>query len=105
MKNLSYFLFAAALGSSSVASANAFNINEHDAAATGRGGAVAASNIGPSSVMFNPGGIAVAEGTNFQVGGAVILAKGAYTLEGADKTETDSTPAIVPNVFITSRVH
>jgi long-chain fatty acid transport protein len=105
MKNLSYFLFAAALGSSSVASANAFNINEHDAAATGRGGATAASNVGPSSIMFNPGGIAVAEGTNFQVGGSIIIAKGAYTLEGGDKTTTDSSPAIVPNVFITSRVH
>jgi long-chain fatty acid transport protein len=105
MKNLSYFLFAAAFGSSSVASANAFNLNEHDAAATGRGGATAASNVGPSSVMFNPGGIAIAEGTNFQVGGSVIIAKGAYTLEGGDKTTTDTAPAIVPNLFLTSRVH
>jgi long-chain fatty acid transport protein len=105
MKNLSYILFAAACLAPSAASANAFNINEHDAAATGRGGATAASNISPSSVMFNPGGIAVAEGTNFQVGGSLIIAKGAYTLEGDDKVSTDSSPAIVPNVFITSRVH
>jgi long-chain fatty acid transport protein len=104
MKTLKYVLFAAVVASPAVASANAFNINEHDAAATGRGGATAASNISPSSVMFNPGGIAVREGTNFQIGGSVILAKGAYTLEGGEKTKTDSAPAIVPNVFITSRL-
>ncbi|HEY5945961.1 MAG TPA: outer membrane protein transport protein [Kofleriaceae bacterium] len=106
MKNLSYFLFAAALGSSSVASANAFNINEHDAAATGRGGATAATNTSPSSVVFNPGGIAVAEGTNIQIGGALILAQGAYTpIDGGDKTTTDSSPAVVPSMYVTSRVH
>jgi long-chain fatty acid transport protein len=106
MKNLSYFLFAAVLGSSSLASANAFNINEHDAAATGRGGATAATNVSPSSIVFNPGGIAIAEGTNFQLGGAFIMAKGSYTpTGGGEKTSTDSSPAVVPNVFITSRVH
>jgi long-chain fatty acid transport protein len=105
MKNLSYFLFAAVLGSSAVASANAFNLNEHDAAATGRGGATAASNVSPSSIMFNPGGIAIGEGTNFQLGAAVIAAKGAYTLDGGERTTTDTSPAVVPNVFITSRLH
>ena len=44
MKNLKHFLFAAVLGSSGIASANAFNINEHDAQVTGRGGAAAATN-------------------------------------------------------------
>jgi long-chain fatty acid transport protein len=106
MKNLSYFLFAAGIGYSGVASANAFNINEHDASVTGRGGATAASNISPSSVVFNPGGIAVAEGTNFQLGGSLILAKGAYTpIGGGEKTKTDSSPAIVPNMYVTSRLH
>src|SRR5512139_145972 len=101
MKNLSYFLFAAAIGYSGVASANAFNINEHDASATGRGGATVASNTSPSSVVFNPGGIAVAEGTNFQLGGSLILAKGAYTpIGGGEKTSTDSSPAIVPNMHV-----
>ena len=39
-----------------------------------------------------------------RAGGSVILAKGAYTLEGGEKTKTDSAPAIVPNVFLTSRL-
>ncbi len=106
MKHLEYIAFAAALGTSAVASANAFNINEHDAAATGRGGATAATNTSPSSIVFNPGGLAVADGTNFQIGGSLIFASGAYTpLDGGDKTSTDTSPAIVPSLYVTSRVH
>ena len=43
MKTLKHFIFAGIIGSSgaysAVASANAFNVNEHDARVTGRGGA------------------------------------------------------------------
>lgn len=106
MKNFSYFLFAAAIGYSGVASANAFNINEHDAYVTGRGGATAATNVSPSSVVFNPGGLAIGEGTNFQLGGALIFAQGAYTpIGGGEKTSTDTSPAIVPSAYVTSRLH
>lgn len=104
--HISKILFAATLGSSAVASAGAFNINEHDASVTGRGGATAASNEGPSSIVFNPGGIPVAEGTNFAVGLTMYDAKGSYTPDGSTtKTSTDSSPAFVPNVYVTSRVH
>ena len=108
MKNLSYFIFAATLSTSAVASANAFNINEHDARVTGRGGASAATNTTPSSMVFNPGGIAVDEGTNFQIGGSLYIAKGSYTPLGSGEnqtTSTDSSPAVVPNLYVTSRVH
>lgn len=106
MKNLKHLLFAAILGTSGIASANAFNINEHDAKVTGRGGASAASNTDPSSVVFNPGGIAVGEGTNFSVGGALIFAQGSYeTFSGTDKTSTDSSPAIVPSAYVTTRIN
>jgi long-chain fatty acid transport protein len=103
---ISKILFAATLGSSAIASANAFNINEHDARVTGRGGATAASNDTPSSIVFNPGGIPIAEGTNFSVALTTYIAKGSYTPEGDTmKTSTDSSPAFVPSVYITSRVH
>ena len=106
MKNLKYFLFAAVVGASSTASANAFNINEHDARVTGRGGATAATNTDPSSIVFNVGGLAVAEGTNFSIGGSLYIAKGSYTPEGGGaKTSTDSSPAVVPNMYASSRVH
>lgn len=105
MKTLKHFLFAGILGSSGLASANAFNINEHDARVTGRGGATAATNTTASSIVFNPGGIAVAEGTNFQLGGSVYFADGSYEPEGGMQTTTDSDASLVPSVYLTSRVH
>ncbi len=105
MKNLKHFLFAGILGSSSLASANAFNINEHDARVTGRGGATAASNTTASSIVFNPGGIAVAEGTNVQIGGSLYVAEGSYQRDGSAKVTTDSNPSVVPSFYLTSRVH
>lgn len=105
MKTLKHFLFAGILGSSGLASANAFNINEHDARVTGRGGATAATNDTPSSIVFNPGGIARAEGTNVQIGGSLYLANGSYQPPGGDKVTTDSAPSVVPSIYLTSRVH
>lgn len=105
MKNLKYCLFAAIVGSSAVASANAFNINEHDARVTGRGGATAATNTTPSAMVYNPGGLAVAEGTNFLLGGSLYIAQGWYEPQGGgDRTNTDSSPAVVPSIYMTSRL-
>src|SRR5688572_2710960 len=87
------------------ASANAFNINEHDARVTGRGGASAASNTEPSSIVFNPGGIAINEGTQVALGTAFYIAQGSYESDTVEKQETDSPMSIVPNVYLTSRVH
>jgi len=104
MKKLTCMLCV--VGSSAVASANAFNINEHDAKVTGRGDTSAATDTGPSSIVFNPGGIAVGEGTSFAIGGSLIAASGSYTLEGTtDKVNTTTDPAVVPALFVTSRVH
>ena len=89
----------------STASANAFNINEHDARVTGRAGATAASNTEPSSVVFNPGGIAINEGTQVAIGTAFYFAEGSYEGEGVEKQTTDSPMAAVPSIFVTSRVH
>jgi long-chain fatty acid transport protein len=106
MKKLSYTIFAATVGYSAVASANAFNINEHDARVTGRGGASAATNTTPSAMVFNPGGLAVADGTNVLIGGTIYVAEGWYEpMDGGDRTKTDSSPAIVPSMYVTSRVH
>jgi long-chain fatty acid transport protein len=89
----------------STASGNAFNINEHDARVTGRAGATAASNTEPSSLVFNPGGMPINEGTNVALGTTFYFAQGSYEGDGVDKVKTDSAPAIVPSVFVTSRVH
>lgn len=98
-------LFCAVLGTGGIASANGFYINEHDAKVTGRGGATTATNTDPSSIVFNPGGIPVGEGTNVSIGGSLIAAKGSYFDTMDNRTDTDSSPAVVPNIYITSRVH
>jgi long-chain fatty acid transport protein len=105
MTKIKHLLFAATLGSSAIASANAFNVNEHDAAATGRAGAVAASDTDPSAVAFNPGGIAVEDGTNVSVDATIYMAKGGYEpAGGGDLVETDAAPTIAPSIFLTSRI-
>ncbi len=92
-------------GLGGVASANAFVLAEHDAAATGRGNASAATDVDPSAIFYNPGGIAVATGTGITIGGSLIWATGAFTPEGStDKTTTDTAPAVLPSIFVTSRL-
>ena len=77
MKNLRSFLFTTLglVGIGGTASANAFNINEHDARVTGRGGAAAASDEDASSIVFNPGGLALSEGTQILLGGSLYIAQ------------------------------
>ena len=105
MKTLRTAIFTVlGLGVTSLASGNAFNINEHDARVTGRGGATAASNDDPSSIVFNPGGIAIGEGTTIALGSSLYIAQGSYEDANA-KTKTDSSPSVVPNLYVTSRVH
>jgi long-chain fatty acid transport protein len=88
-----------------LASANAFVVNEHDAKATGRADATVASDTGPSSIVYNPGGIAVDDGTNVSIGGTLVLAHGDFTDLGGTKTNTANSPAELPQMFVTSRVH
>jgi len=104
MKTLSSSLFLVA-GLGGVAWGNPFNLNEPDAKVTGRGGASAASNTDASSVIFNPGGIPVAEGTQVAIAGALYIAEGSYKpAAGGDKVTTDSSPSIVPAIYATSRL-
>lgn len=107
MTTLRTTLFAAlGLGAlAGVASANGFYINEHDAKVTGRGGAVTATVDGPSAVMFNPGGIALAEGTNVSLSATLIAAKGSYIDTNDARTDTDSSPAVLPSLFATHRIN
>ncbi len=97
-------LLVAGLGG--VAHGNAFNINEHDAKVSGRGGATAASNTDASSVVFNPGGIPVSEGTQVAINGSLYVTKAYYEPEGGGaKVNTDTAPIPVPSIYMTSRVH
>lgn len=93
------------LGLGSVASANAFLINEHDAKAVGRGNASTATDTDPSSIAFNIGGLAVGEGTNVMIGGSMISPSATYTDPSGSKTDAESLHAILPHFFVTSRIN
>jgi long-chain fatty acid transport protein len=107
MKTTTTSLFlAGSLLSGGVAYGNAFNVNEHDAASSGRGGATAATNTSASSVVFNPGGIPVGEGTQVAINGSLYITQGFYEPEGGGaKVKTDTSPVPVPAIYLTSRVH
>lgn len=106
-------LFAAVAGITGTAHANSFNINEHDARVTGRGGATAASNDDASAIVFNPAGLALADGTQVLLGTSVYIAEGWYCDNAAaaqnvcrdNGTKTDSPPQVVPNLYISHRVN
>src|SRR5687767_10599873 len=65
-------------GSSAIANAAGFQINEHNAAATGKASSVVATVSDPSAIWHNPAGLANAEGTQFLVGGTLIIPEGKY---------------------------
>ena len=91
--------------SSGVASANGYVINEHDAQDTGRANATTATNTTASSIVYNIGGLAVGEGTQIRVGGALIMANGSFTPTGSSTTtDTDAGPAVLPQLYVSSRI-
>lgn len=102
MKKLSLLLLAG-LGSS--AHANGFLLNEFDAKAVGRGNAATATDVDPSSIYYNIGGLAVGDGTNVQIGGALIAPMASYTDPSGAKTDSDTPTQGVPGIFLSSRVH
>lgn len=105
MKNLRTSLFLALTLSGGTAFANAFNVNEHDARVTGRGGSVAASDDDPSAIVFNPGGVALSEGTTIVLGTSLYIAQGTYENDSTQKVKTDSPPVPVPNLYVTSKLN
>lgn len=104
MRTLKTSLFIL-VGFGGAASANGFYINEHDAKLTGRAGAAVATDTDPSSIVFNPGGLAVGEGTAFSVGASLISAQASYTTPDDQTTDTNGSPAVVPAAMISHRIN
>ena len=104
MRTLSKTLFLVA-GLGGIASANGFYINEHDAKVTGRGGTSTATDTDPSSIVYNPGGLAVGEGTAFSIGASVISAQATYTDTNNQSTDTNGSPAVLPQAMISHRIN
>ena len=86
------------------AHANGFLLNEFDAKAVGRGNASAATDIDPSSIYYNIGGLAGSEGTNAMLGASLIQPLASFTDTSGTKTESNTGAQFVPGVFVSSRV-
>lgn len=85
--------------------ANAFLLNEFDARAVGRGNAVSASDVDASSIYYNIGGLAVADGTRIVVGGSLIGPIASFKDSTGAVTDSNTSPQFIPGVFASSRVH
>lgn len=87
-----------------VALASGFHVDEQDARATGRAGAVTASSNNASAVYYNPAGIANLEGFHVNAGGSMVRPSGEFTsaVDGAT-TEADTQTFVLPQLFASWR--
>ncbi|MEO8553242.1 MAG: outer membrane protein transport protein, partial [Kofleriaceae bacterium] len=102
MKKFS-LLFVAGLGST--ASAGAFGLNEFDARAVGRGDATSATDAEPSSIFYNVGGLAVADGIQLQLGASIVAPFATFNHADGTKTDSNTGPQPLPAFFASARVH
>ena len=102
MKKLGFVMLA---GLGGTAHANGFLLNEFDAKSVGRGNASTATDVDPSSIYYNIGGLAAGDGTAFQIGGALIAPDSSYSdAAGGMKTSTNTDPQVIPHLFVSSRI-
>lgn len=87
-----------------LAHASGFHIDEQDARATGRAGAVTASTHNASAIYYNPAGIADLNGVQVLVGGAVVRPDASFTstVDGS-VTNVDTANVVLPQAFISWR--
>ena len=87
------------------ANAGGFFLDEHDAAAVGRGNAVTATNDGASSIAYNPAGIALGEGTDVLIGGSLIYHDETFHQDGGGTTHSTEDPSVIPQLFVSHRIN
>jgi long-chain fatty acid transport protein len=99
--------FATTLGvavAPGLAHASGFHIDEQDARATGRAGAVTASTKNPSAIYYNPAGIADLTGVQISVGGSLVRADAHFTsAEDGSVTNVNTENILLPQAFVTWR--
>lgn len=87
------------------AGAAGFHINEQDARATGRGGAVLANPGSPAAIFFNPAGIAPLYGLQLNLGAALVVPSADFEPAGGGaKTSADTTGHVLPHVYASARL-
>lgn len=86
------------------ARASGFHVDEQDAAATGRGGAVIAHATNASSIYYNPAGMAELHGLQLQLGASAVRPTAEFTpAEGGEKTKADPDTFVLPQLFASWR--
>ncbi len=114
MRTVERILQAAALFALCLVSANAraagFGLNEHGAKAMGMAGAYTAIADTPSSIFFNPAGLATLSGLQLEAGVALIAPSMSYTGPRPDTGEQVTVDGVkhtffVPNFHGSYRVH
>jgi long-chain fatty acid transport protein len=92
-------------GLATTAHANGFLLNEFDASQTGRGNAGTATDVEPSSIYYNVGGVALGVGTQVMVSAAAVAPVASFTPIGTDtEFHSKNDPALLPAVFATTRL-
>jgi long-chain fatty acid transport protein len=82
-----------------------FHINEQDARATGRAGAVLANPASPAAIFFNPAGIAPLYGWQLALGTALVVPLGEFEpAGGGEKTSAETTGHVLPHVYASARL-
>jgi len=87
-----------------VAHASGFHIDEQDARATGRGGAVTANPGNASAIYYNPAGLAELRGLNL-AGGVSLVTPSAEFTSAADGSQTSAAAQtfVLPQLFASWR--
>jgi long-chain fatty acid transport protein len=90
--------------STSGAVASGFHVDEQDARATGRAGAVVASPENASAIYYNPAGIALGEGVKVAVGASYVRPTAEFTAaETGGVTQADPQSFVLPQGYVTWR--
>jgi long-chain fatty acid transport protein len=93
-------------GAGVTAHAGGFLLNEFDAKAVGRGNATTATDVDPSSIYYNVGGLAAGvDGTQAMISGSLVSPQASFTdATTNEKTDANASTAFVPGVFVSHRM-
>jgi len=99
------FIVASVLLVARVARAGGFHIDEQDARATGRAGAVTANPGNGSAIYYNPGGVGTLSGLHVDVGASLVAPSASFksAVTGAE-TKADDKVSLLPQAYVTYRL-
>src|SRR5215510_12350419 len=87
------------------ARASGYHIDEQDARATGRAGAVTASPSNASTIYYNPGGVGALEGLHVAAGVSLVAPRATFHAAFTDaETSVDNKVSVLPQGFVTYRL-